>query len=195
MINENIIVDLSSEFTENKVYLCDSEEFGKTIKKIYKFKAGFYREVEAMNNVHEQLRPDIYYISEQEQVIYSSYNPMKVFPKDPITTLVALTKKLHESSSKIGRVIDPGERYTVDNWMEYLVKRGENWLIELNKYRNYNKIFYSQIEYLSKIYSQTLDSRVCIIHRDIRMDNVGEKDGKYILFDYELAMWGDRYWD
>lgn len=43
--------------------------------------------------------------------------------------------------------------------------------------------------------SNLVNKNIALIHRDIRWDNVGVINVSYVLFDFELSVWGDPIWD
>jgi thiamine kinase-like enzyme len=186
-----IIKDLSSPYTNNRVFLFDSEKHGKIIRKEYDQSIHFRRVIEAFKVVDRSLHPAIYKIDMRRQHVYMSYNPIQAPPDSMDACAVDLMKKLHTSTRRYGGVRDPGTGQVFSSWKNYLQQKGEKNLEALKSIGDYSQPY----ERLMTELKDSPFSPVSYIHCDIRPFNIGERDGHYILLGFEQAMIGDPYWD
>lgn len=194
MKKNEIILDLSSTYTENKVFLIDDSRFGRVVKKQYYKQSGFQREVCAFFSIPSSCRPELYHIDYEKNILYMEYTPIICQSRDFDVICSELMWELHTTTSKNGIVYDPGTGYRATDWAEYIHDKGWKWVESVKKYIDHKVIkdhFLALLEELKKMQS----TRTSLIHRDIRRNNIGQKGNRYILLDYELIMWGDPYWD
>ena len=90
-------------------------------------------------------------------------------------------------------VRDPGTGLTADTWLEYIRRQSGQWVDIIEGYLG------RKVTGFLERYLQLLElhntAQLCLIHRDIRQENIGARENSLILFDFELAIWGDPLWD
>lgn len=186
-----IIKDLSSPYTNNRVFLFNSEKHGIIIRKEFDQVTHFKRAVEAFKIVDRSLHPAIYKIDMRRRHLYMSYNPIQTPPESMDACVAELMKKLHTSTKRYGGVRDPGTGQVFSSWKDYLQQKSLKNLEALKCIEDYSQLY----EKLISTLKDSPFSPVSCIHRDIRPENIGERKGNYILLDFELAIIGDPYWD
>ncbi|HEX7064793.1 MAG TPA: phosphotransferase [Bacillales bacterium] len=187
----DIIQDLSSPHTANRVFLFQSKRHGKIIKKEFGQSSHFKRAVEALKVVNRSLHPAVYKIDMRRQCLYMSYNPRITEPESMDACAADLMKQLHTSTTRYGGVSDPGTGQVFSSWKEYFRKRGSAAVESLKGAGDFKNSFEARMEKLK----EAPFAPVSYIHRDVRPDNIGERNGRYLLLDFEHAMVGDPYWD
>ncbi|HET7577879.1 MAG TPA: phosphotransferase [Bacillales bacterium] len=186
-----VIRDLSSPHSTNRVYLIRNQRHGDLIKKEFGSHSCFKRVVEAMKAIDRSLHPAIYKIDMRRRHIFMSYNPIKTKPESMDACAANLMKKLHETTKRYSGVRDPGTGRVFSTWKDYLKEKGTDAVETLKKVKDYGKAFEERLATLQ----DSPFSPVSFIHRDIRPEHIGERRGNYILLDFDLAMVGDPYWD
>ncbi|HEU5141377.1 MAG TPA: phosphotransferase, partial [Bacillales bacterium] len=186
-----IIQDLSSPHTANRVFLFHSKRHGKIIKKEFGQVSHFKRAVEAMKVVDRSLHPAVYKMDMRRRCLYISYHPRETEPDSMDACAANLMKELHTSTRRYGGVSDPGTGQVYSSWKDYIRKRGSAAVESLMAKGDYRDSFEAQMDRLE----DSPFAPVSYIHRDVRPDNIGERKGRYLLLDFEHAMVGDPYWD
>lgn len=186
-----IIEDLSSSHTKNRVYLFRSGRHGDIIKKEFADGIHFKRALEALKIVGRTLHPAIYKIDMRRRHLYMSHDPVRNIPESWDACVSELMKTLHTSTKRYNGVSDPGTGEAFSTWKDFLRKRGRDAVETLSTVKNFRGVFESWME---KVEDSPF-APVSYIHCDIRRENIGERNGRYILLDYEHAKIGDPYWD
>jgi thiamine kinase-like enzyme len=186
-----VVKDLSSPHTKNRVYLYESKKHGLIVKKEFFKAVHFKREVEAMTAVNRALHPAVYKIDMKRKHLYLSYHPLSTEPESRDECAAKLMKHLHESTKQYGGVRDPGTGQAFTSWKEYLKQKVFASLEVLQAAGDFGDQFYQKWNDLR----DSPFSAVSYIHRDVRFENIGERNGQYLLMDFEHAIIGDPYWD
>lgn len=186
-----MIKDLSGPYSDNKVYLFQSKKHGEIIKKVFDKHAHFKRSVEALKTLDRSLHPAILKIDMKRLTVYMSYDPIQTVPENVDQCAADLMKRLHTSTQRYKAPNDPGTGEAFPFWKDYLKKYGAEWLQALKGIKDYSDRFHECMGSLKN--SPSIPTSY--IHKDFRYENIGERKGSYILFDYEHAVWGDPYWD
>ncbi len=191
-MTEKIIKDLSSEFTDNKVYLCENKLYGKFIKKVYVNKDKYTKELIGYEEIDEAYRPQLFEYNQNELSIYTAFHPLERKISD--CEIVDLLYAFHMSTAKRGPVYFPAENKAYQNWIAYIECVSKAWINRLDQY--YVNIIDVVQGLIQDIHTTNqYDGFISYIHRDVRSSNIGERNGKLILFDFELGIWGNPLWD
>ncbi|MCL6525133.1 MAG: aminoglycoside phosphotransferase family protein [Thermoflavifilum sp.] len=167
-----------------------SEQIGLAIRKKYAGASGFRREIEAIRRLKEGLSPKLISFSPEALQVYMTFNPLIQPPKDIDATVARVMKELHCSTLGINQcVVDPGTQEFYPHWMDYVKEKVPIWVQNLRTVDDLSFLIDKLTTHVE------WDKRICLIHRDIRTDNLGQQGERYILLDFELAMWGHPYWD
>lgn len=179
--------NISSSFTENKVYNFNNI----IIKKLNDIKA-YENEYYAYQILDEKLRPNLLGLDKENKIII--IEKCDEISKINYNELIKLIKAFHKSTLHEGYVGYVNERKRYNNWKEYLHENAVDWIENTSFYIKDAKTKIDKlINYVDKYTS--CNNTVCLLHRDIRKKNIGMKDGQYVLFDFELIIWGNPIWD
>lgn len=178
--------DISSKFTNNKVRVLQNivlktfESFDK-----YEIEKGVYRLLDAA------LCPRVLgELDEEKTLIIEKCN----VPADcDLSYLIYTLNRFHKSTLRNGMVFELGSEKKYKSWKAYLKMQFLEWQESWKLFSDCD--ISKQIKILNKYIANIKNGPVSIIHRDVRWDNIGKIDGRYVLFDFELAMWGDPIWD
>lgn len=191
-MNEKCIKELSSAFTDNRVYYCEHPIDGAYIKKVYTNRDKLDKELTGYQEIKEAYRPKLLKFSYETLSIYTSYNPLKHEVNDQ--EVVDMLYDFHMYTLKVGHVYFPVDNHVYENWNTYIVSVSKAWSKHLSQYYvNIQAVLQTLIEAIN--IPNPYDNRISYIHRDVRMANFGERDNKLILFDFELGIWGNPLWD
>lgn len=185
------IKDLSGPYSNNEVYLFHSKKHGEIVKKVFNKYTHFKRSIEAFKTIDRSLHPAILKIDMRRITVYMSYAPIQTVPENVDQCAADLMKRLHSSTRRFKAPNDPGTGEAFPFWKDYLKKYGAQWLETLKDVKDYSERF----KELMGALKNSARTPTTYIHKDIRFENIGERKGTYILFDFEHAMWGDPYWD
>lgn len=193
ILSEEVIKDLSSPWSGNKVKLIKLND-EEIIKKTYKKNEGFVRELTSFKIIPDDMRPSLIKSNEKTKTIYMSFNPIKYKPHNIDVIMGKLLKAMHDKTISNEKVFDPGKNIVKDDWYHYISTYGPDWIERIKPIKNYSILYESLLLQLEE-YKESEFSRITIIHRDARFENIGQKNGKYILLDYELAIFGEPMFD
>lgn len=178
--------DRSSFFTRNKVI-----SLNNIVVKFFETEIQYKIEEQVYDILNLEFRPRILgkYESDNAIILERCTLPRK----RSIIELILLLRDFHESTKRYGEVYELGSKKKYINWKEYLQERFSEW-------ETTGKIYFKtdiskQVNILKKYIGNLEAEKVSLVHRDVRWDNVGERQGRYVLFDFELAMWGNPIWD
>ena len=186
-----LVRDLSSPWTGNRVELLEKETGERVVRKTYASFSHFARELEAYRVVDESLRPQLLSQSEAERMLEFSYEANITHSVDLDARTVRLMRKLHDQTRRTGTCgLLAGDR-TYETWLAYLEEQAAEWVHRLLPIADYRRLYRKLIDWVAVLKPLP----VSLVHRDIRPENMAERDGQLLLIDFELAMWGDPYWD
>ncbi|TPE67910.1 aminoglycoside phosphotransferase family protein [Halalkalibacterium halodurans] len=194
-MNEQIIEDLSSPWSGNTVHLV-TVDGNQLIKKQYRKKEGYLREVHALRTVPQTICPSLVDAYEQQQTIYTTYEPLQkdIQAADLDEIIGSLLRQLHQHTAQKTSVFDPGNGVTKETWLDYLESFAPNWLQTIGTDK-YESMYCSTINSVRAAYNKK-QRALCLIHRDARLANVGQgRNGHFLFLDFELAIIGDPLWD
>ncbi len=177
--------DVSSKFTNNKVRVLQNIVL-KTFESLdkYKIEKSIYRLLDP------SLCPKVLgELDEEKTLLIEKCN---VPDERNLSNLIDVMNRFHKSTLRNGMVFELGSEEKFKSWKEYLKKQFPGWQDSWKCFSNYD---ISKQKILDRYINDLKDGPVAIIHRDVRWDNIGEIDGRYVLFDFELAMWGNPIWD
>lgn len=188
---KNLVLDsgenLSSIYTNNKVVA-----FRHVVCKVFANSNQYQIEKEAYQIVDPMYRPNLIGTIEEESTLF--VERCKIPKSLCLEQLIPMMNRYHQSTSREGEIYELGGVVRYSSWEDYLLAQLREWEETMKFYvTNVSQ----QIESLKKYISAVRPKRrqVSLIHRDIRLDNIGELNGCYVLFDYERAMWGNPIWD
>lgn len=177
--------DLSSPYTQNRITLIE----GQMIRKDFKKKDKYITEKEIYKSLSVDCIPKTFHFDDKSLSIYMEKCDFvkEVNDKD----LIHLVEKFHLSTYSEHLVQEWNSNNSYSNWHLYLHEQTEKWIPRIEAY-------FSKCKELINSLLRVIPNKkrkVCLLHRDIRLANIGKIEGKLVLFDFELAMWGDPLWD
>lgn len=179
--------DISSIYTNNKLLA-----FEKMVVKKFVNKNQYWAEKKAYCSLNLTYRPKLLGALDEECELFIE----KCSKPESLDyeKLINMVNSFHLSTSKYGSTYELEGEAKYRCWEDYLLGQLEEWDVKVKKYiRNIS----DQIQWLKSylLENRTMNKKVSLIHRDIRLDNIGEINNRYVLYDYELSMWGDPIWD
>lgn len=179
--------DISSIYTNNKLLA-----FEKMVVKKFTDKKQYWAEKKVYYSLNSIYRPKLLGAIDEECELFieKCSKPERL----DYEKLIDMVNSFHFSTSKYGNTYELNGEAKYRCWEDYLLEQLDEWSVNVKKYiQNISE----QIQWL-KAYlfeKRTMNKKVSLIHRDIRVDNIGEINNRYVLYDYELSMWGDPIWD
>lgn len=179
------IKDVSSPFTDNKVYSIGD--------KIYKYCSNdtcYVTELVAYNNIPQKFIAKLIYQNFNQKLLVLE-NVQKdieiVLDKD----FFILLKEFHDSTLAFDFCYDFENNNYYSSWKNFIDYKIKIWNSTDFQFSSKNKILF----YLQKNEVNEYFDKYCFLHRDIRSDNIGVRLRKLIFFDFELLMIGPPIWD
>ncbi|HET7626832.1 MAG TPA: phosphotransferase [Bacillales bacterium] len=190
---DEVVRELSEKDSTHRVHLVKHPKHGEIVKKTFFDPVTFKREIEAVKAIDRTMRPVVYKIDVRRRCLYMSYQPLEeafdCANKD--LAAAALMKQLHHTTRRYGAVYDPGTGEHFTTWKDYLAHAFRKPVESLRDWIAVG-------ERLEEKLAQLKDSPytpLAYIHGDFRFANIGERNGRLLLFDFDRSMIGDPYWD
>ncbi len=179
--------DFSSIYTENKVVLIDGvikKKFKSSKKMSNELK--FYDALRVMNA--EDIAPRLLNVDAEENSITIDYCPK--YKELTTEEILRFAKKFHTKTigSKHEALKSDASK---EKWESFLKTKFLEWKEKLDSFQV--EITFMTNELFQRVMNRDYD--ICIIHRDFRNANIGEFHGETVIFDFEIAMWGDPLFD
>lgn len=192
-MNDEIIREISSPYTKNKVWIYNSKDKDIYVKKYIENKEKFENELAAYQLINEKYRPQLIDFDINKKIMICSFNPLSA--KKEVEEVVCRLNAFHMSTFQSGFIRKSLLDEENIRLTEYIEKNAVKWKKKIGlDLCNVMKLVEKNLDVISTC-NNHYDDMVSIIHRDIRWSNIGEKNQEIVFFDFELAMWGNPIWD
>ena len=179
--------NLSSIYTKNEVFL-EKKVITKVFKSIEKMnnETMVYDTLRLMGN--EDLAPHLLEVDFDNRTLYLEYCPKN--EKMSTKEILLFAHDFH-ISTPISAISIYKNKESLEKWKFFLERSSIEWIKTIAEILE---------ECVIKIENNLLlvtnrECNICLIHRDFRNDNIGKRNQQSVLYDFELAMWGDPLWD
>jgi len=192
-------INVKRVIEDYEINIANSQEYKSYINHVRGYKNYVFKEILNKSKFENEVKwlKELHNLKFQVPKLIGTYK-QKIIITEKIDGNAIKDENAHKHLYNIGNMIANLHNINIKN---NDVDWGKNIMTEYNELKNIGKekveanIYKQTIEFLDKQLENIKISDICIIHRDIRPENIIYSNGKYYILDFESMCIGDEDYD